>query len=114
MLTLIGARSDPMLPQWHVQDPGHSAKSAGGRLHLNTHTALTERSRRGLTMPLSGHSVGSELTRNLSGNIRPQSSQLAEPLWTDPGLKNGISVRDLISTLKKKKKKKEKRNAVGE
>ena len=24
-----------------------------------------------------------ELTRSLSGNIRPQSSQLAEPLWTD-------------------------------
>ena len=24
----------PELPQWHVKDPGHSAKSAGGRLHL--------------------------------------------------------------------------------
>ena len=33
-----------------------------------------------------------------SGNTRPQSSQLAEPLWTDPGLKSGISVRELIST----------------
>ena len=42
-----------------------------------------------------------ELTRNSSGRTRPQSSQLAEPLWTDPGLKNGISVRELISTLKK-------------
>ena len=29
-------------------------------------------------------------------------SQLAEPLWTDPGLNSGISVCDLISTLKKK------------
>ena len=28
-----------------------------------------------------------ELTRNSLGNTRPQSSQLAEPLWTDPGLK---------------------------
>ena len=36
------------------------------------------------------------------------SSQLAEPLWTNPGLQTGISVRELISTLKKKKKKKEK------
>ena len=27
-----------MLPQQHVKDPGHSAKSAGGRLQLNTHT----------------------------------------------------------------------------
>ena len=47
-----------MLPQWHVKDPGHSAKSAGGRLHLNTHTPLTQRSRGGLTMLLSRHSVG--------------------------------------------------------
>ena len=31
------------------------------------------------------------------------SSQLAEPLWTDPGLKSGISVHKLIFTLKKKK-----------
>ena len=28
---------------------------------------------------------GNELTRNSSGNTRLQSSQLAEPLWTDPG-----------------------------
>ena len=64
-------------------------------------------------MPLSGHSVGTysknELTRNLSGNIRPQSSQLAEPLSTNPSIKSGISVRKQISTLKKKKK-----NAGGE
>ena len=31
-----------------------------------------------------------------------QTSQLAEPLWTDPGLKSEISLRKLISTLKKK------------
>ena len=34
----FGIRSTPVLPQWHVKDPGHSAKSAGGRLQLNTHT----------------------------------------------------------------------------
>ena len=45
---------------------------------------------------------GNELTRNSSGNIRLQSSQLAEPLWTDPDRKSGISLRELISTLKKK------------
>ena len=56
--SLFGVRSDPVLPQWHVKDPGHSAKSAGGRLHLNTHTALTQRSLSGLTMLLSRHSVG--------------------------------------------------------
>ena len=60
-------------------------------------------------MPLSRHSVGtyqetsSHATRQ--GTLG-QSSQLAKPLWTDPGVKNGISVRKLISTLKKEKKKK--------
>ena len=34
----FGIRSTPVLPQQHVKDPGHSAKSAGGRLHLNSHT----------------------------------------------------------------------------
>ena len=53
----------------------------------------------------SEHSGGTyqrnELTRNSSGNTRLQSSQLAAPLRTDPGLKSGIGVRELISTLKK-------------
>ena len=40
----------------------------------------------------------------MSWNIRPCSSQLAEPLWTDPGIKSGISVCELISTSKKKEK----------
>ena len=31
-----------LLPQWHVEDPGHSAKSAVGRLHLTMHTPLTQ------------------------------------------------------------------------
>ena len=46
-----------------------------------------------------------ELTRNSSGNARPQSSQLAELLWTDPGLQSGIAVRKLVSTLKQNRKK---------
>ena len=48
-----------------------------------------------------GNISGNELMHNLSGNTQPQSSQLADPPWTDPGLK-------IISTLKKKKKKKKK------
>ena len=48
----------PLLPQWHVKDPGHSAKSAGGRLDLKTHISLTQRSRNGLTMSVSRHNVG--------------------------------------------------------
>ena len=96
----------PVLPQWHVKDPGHSARSADGRFHLNTHTPLTQQSRSGLTMPLSRHCVGTlsgnKFTHNSSGNTRSQSSQLAEPLWTNPGVKSGISVRKLISTEKEK------------
>ena len=55
---LFGVRSTPVLPQWHVKDSGHTTKSAGGRLHLNRHTPLTQRSRSGLTMLLSRYSVG--------------------------------------------------------
>ena len=55
---LFGVHSIPVLLQWHVKDPGHFAKSADGRLHLNTHTTLTQQSRSGLTMPLSRLSVG--------------------------------------------------------
>ena len=49
---LFSVHSTPMLLQWHVKEPGHSAKSAGGKLHLNTHTPLTQGSLSGLTMPL--------------------------------------------------------------
>ena len=34
----LGIRCSPVLPQQHVKDLCHSAKSAGGRLQLNTHT----------------------------------------------------------------------------
>ena len=64
------------------------------------HTSLTHRSQSGLSRLLSRQSVslwGNELTRNSSGNTRLQSSQFAEPLWTDPGLKHGISLHELIS-----------------
>ena len=47
-----------MLLQWHVKDPSYSAKGAGGRLHLNAHTPLTQRHQSGLTMLLSRQSVG--------------------------------------------------------
>ena len=97
--------STPMLPLWHVKDPGHSVESAGGRLHLNTHTFVTQQSWSGLILPLSRHSVGTgnKLTLNLLGNTWPHSSQLAEPLWRYLGIKSWISLLELISTLKKKK-----------
>ena len=58
---LFSFRSTPMLSQWHIKDPSHCAKSAGGRLHLNTHSPLTKRSQTGLTMLLSRHSLGTYL-----------------------------------------------------
>ena len=62
---LFGVHSNPALPQWHMKDPGHSAKSADGRLQLSTYTSLTQRSRSGLTMPQSRHSVGTYQERSL-------------------------------------------------
>ena len=105
---LFAVRSIPMLLQRHVKDPSHSAKSAGGRLHLNRHTLPTKWSQSGLTL-LSRHSVrtsqGNKLIHNLSGNTWPQLSQLAEPLWIDPGLKSGIGMmQKLISIITKKSK----------
>ena len=47
-----------------------------------------------------GNLSGNELTHNPSGITQPKLSQLAEPLWINPGLKSGISLRELISTLK--------------
>ena len=60
-------------------------------------------------MLLSRHSVGtySETSSHATcQRIRPQSSQLADPLWTDPGTKSGISVCELIYTSKQKTKQK--------
>ena len=75
----------PVQRQWHIKDPGHSAKSAGGKILLHTRTPLTQRSRSLLTA-LFRHRVGTyqrnEPTRNSYRNARPQSSQLANLLWT--------------------------------
>ena len=83
------------------KDPGHSAKSAGGGLHLNTHTPLTQPSWNGLAILLPKHSVGTYLETSSRATCQGafgQSSQLTEPLWTDPGIKSGISVCELIFT----------------
>ena len=53
-----------------------------------------------------GNLSGDKLTGNLPGNTLPQSSQLAEPLWTHSGLQSGISVHKLIYTSEEKEKKK--------
>ena len=92
MLTLIRCPFHPRVTAVACKRSRSFCQKCRWRVTPNTHTPLTQRSRSGLTMPLSRHSAGTypenELTRNLSGNIRPQSSQLAEPLWTDPGIKS--------------------------
>ena len=47
----------PLVTAVTRERPRHFAKSAGGRLHINTHIPLTQRNRNGLTM-LFKHSVG--------------------------------------------------------
>ena len=79
---LFNIRFTPVLPLWHLKDPGHSARSVGGRLHLNTHTSLTQ----GQTM-LSRYSLGTyqgnKLTCNSPGNTCPQLPKLIAD-WSWP------------------------------
>ena len=107
---LFGVSSIPVLPHGHVNDSGHSTKSAGGRLHLHTHTPLTQRSRSGLTMPLSKNSVrtypetSSHATcQGTFGHSR--FSSLSRCGLVLAGIKSGISVHELISTSKQNKNK---------
>ena len=58
VLTLFLCPFHPHVTAVARKRPRHSAKSAGGRLHLNMHTPLSQQSRSGLTMPLSRQSVG--------------------------------------------------------
>ena len=60
-----------------------------------------------------GNLSGNEFTRTLSENIRPQSSQLAELLWTDPGIKSGIRVFNFQTKARTKKGKKRKKAQTG-
>ena len=105
---LFGVCSNHVLLQWHAKDPGHSAKKCRWQVTPKYTYTLDpmqpEWADYAAVQALPGNLSGNELTRNSSGNTRLQPSQLAEPLWTDPGLKSGISVRKLISTKKKKKK----------
>ena len=57
-----------------------------------------------------GNLSGNELTRNSSGNTQPQ---LAEPLWTNSGIKSGIRVRELIFTSKERGEKKRRQGTIG-
>ena len=92
-----------MLLQWHVKDPGQKCRrQVTPKLSYTRDATKLEWADYATVQALCGNLSGHKLTCYLSGNSRSQSSQLAEPQWTDPGLKSGIIVRELISTLKKK------------
>ena len=76
---LFGVHSTPMLLQWQAKEPGHSARSAGGRLYINTHTPLTQQSQNGLTMLLFRHSVGAyqEMSSHATCQGTPNHSHLS-------------------------------------
>ena len=103
-----------MLLQWHVKDPGQKCRwQVTPKLAYAHDSTKLEWADYATVQAKRGNLSGNELTRKPSGNTRSQSSQLAEPLWTDPVLKIGISVRELISTLKTRPKKKEKKEQAG-
>ena len=108
VLTLVRCPFHPYVTAVARKRPRPFCQKRRWQVTPNTHTPLTQRSRSGLTIPLSRQRVGTYAETSshatCQGTFRPQSSQLAEPLWTDPGIKSGISVRELISISKKKKK----------
>ena len=103
-----GVRSTPVLPQWHLKDPGHSAKKASGRLHLNMHIPLTQRISVGwLCCPGTEwepiRETSSHATRHSASHpSSPSHCGLILACGSDSSLKNGTGV--LISTYKEKQK----------
>ena len=91
-----------MLPQWHVKDPRPFCQKCRWQVtpkHVYIiDSAKSEWADYAAVQAWYGNLSDNELTRKSPKNTRSRSSRLAEPLWTDPGLKNGISVRELIST----------------
>ena len=62
MLTAIQCPFHSRVTTEHVKDPSHSAKSVGGRLHLNMHTPSTYQSQSGLTIrETSSHTTHQEM-----------------------------------------------------
>ena len=91
---LFSLCSTPVVQQQHIKDPGHSAKSAVGRLHLNTVTPLTLQSWSGdrLTMPLR-YSVGP--CQGRQAHIQLISAQRATAHWSWPTQWNWWALSDL-------------------
>ena len=61
----------------------------------------------------SAHNQATSIESVINYLCVTESSQLAEPLWTDPGRMSGISMRKLIYTSKQNQKKKKKKAQAG-
>ena len=72
----------PMLLQWHIKDPSHSAKSAGDQLHLNTHTPSTQRTQSGPIVLLSRHSVETYQKQAHMQRVREHSVTVITARWS--------------------------------
>ena len=91
-----------------VADSSHSAESANGRLHINTHTPPWSNEVGvgwlcrcpGIVWEPLRKRVNTQLIRERSATVI--SVTLTQSLWSDPGQKSGISMREL--NLKKTKK----------
>ena len=106
VLTLIRCPFHPRVTAVARKRPRPFCQSAGGRLHLNMRTPLTQRSRSGLTMPLSRHRVGANPERSSHATCQGTFGHSHLSSLSHCGLilaiKCGISVRELIATFKKK------------
>ena len=99
VLTLIWCPYHPLLWQWHVKDPNHSAKSAGGRLYMNTHVCtLNSPSQSRLTMLVCRHSVWTyqEMSSHAThqGTLSHSCLSLLSHWGPDPSVKSGISMKN--------------------
>ena len=99
----FGVHSTPVLLQWHIKDPSH-CQNCSGRLHPWPNKVGVGWLCRCPGI-VCGNLSGNELPHKLSVSTEPQSSQLAEPLWT-LCWKSGMGVGERISTEKKKEEEK--------
>ena len=105
MLTFIRCPFHPLFTAVARKRPGHSAKIAEWQV-TPRHAYILDPTKSewadSVVQAQCGNLSGKELTRNSPGNARLQLSQLAEPLWTDHGLRIVSGGRG--STQKKTKK----------
>ena len=94
--TVQASTCDPLKSEWAdyatVQastcDPLKSEWADYATVQASTYDPLKfERADYATVQASSGNLSGNKLTHNSIWNAGPQSPQLAEPLWTDPGLK---------------------------